>query len=192
MSVQAHNEEVDARERVLSTAYELFARNGIRAVGVDRIVREAGVAKMTLYRHFPSKDDLVVAFLELREQRWTREILEAGAKRLGANPEEQLLALFDVLDVWFRRTDFEACSFINVLLEMGPQHPAGRAAVDHLANVRALMRALAEEAGLRDPAAFAYLLQILMKGAIIAAAEGDTDAAPRAQSIARLLVEEYR
>ena len=82
--------------------------------------------------------------------------------------------------------------FINVLLEMGPQHPAGRAAVDRLANVRALIRELAEEAGLRDPAAFAYSLQILMKGAIIAAAEGDSDAAQRAQSIARLLVEEHR
>ena len=182
----------DARERILETAYELFSRRGIRGVGVDEVIERAGVAKATLYRHFPSKDDLVVAFLELREQRWTRELLEAGAKRLGTGPEEQLLAIFDVLDVWFRRADFEACSFINVLLEMGPQHPAGRAAVDHLANIRSLVQELAEEAGLRDPAAFAYSLQILMKGSIIAAAEGDADAAQRASSIARLLIDEYR
>jgi AcrR family transcriptional regulator len=182
----------DVRERILETAYELFSRRGIRGVGVDEVIERAGVAKATLYRHFPSKDDLVIAFLELREQRWTRELLEAGAKRLGNGPEEQLLALFDVLDVWFRRADFEACSFINVLLEMGPQHPAGRAAVDHLANIRSLVRELAEEAGLRDPAAFAYSLQILMKGSIIAAAEGDADAAQRARAITRLLIEEYR
>src|SRR5438046_9524569 len=80
------------RERILETAYELFSRRGIRGVGVDEVIERAGVAKATLYRHFPSKDDLVVAFLELREQRWTREILEAEAKRLGANPEEHLLA----------------------------------------------------------------------------------------------------
>jgi AcrR family transcriptional regulator len=182
----------DVRERILETAYELFSRRGIRGVGVDEVIERAGVAKATLYRHFPSKDDLVVAFLELREQRWTRELLEAGAKRLGTGPEKQLLAIFDVLDVWFRRADFEACSFINVLLEMGPQHPAGRAAVDHLANIRSLVRELAQEAGLRDPAAFAYSLQILMKGSIIAAAEGDADAARRARSIARLLIDEYR
>jgi AcrR family transcriptional regulator len=182
----------DVQERILETAYELFSHRGVRGVGVDEVIERAGVAKATLYRHFPSKDDLVVAFLELREQRWTREMLEAGAKRLGANPEEQLFALFDVLDIWFRRPDFEACSFINVLLEMGPEHPAGRAAVDHLANVRAVIRGLAEEVGLRDPAAFAYSLHILMKGAIIAAAEGDAEAAQRAGSIARLLVEEYR
>jgi AcrR family transcriptional regulator len=182
----------DVRERILETAYELFSRRGIRGVGVDEVIERAGVAKATLYRHFPSKDDLVVAFLDLREQRWTRELLEAEARRLGATPEEQLLALFDVLDAWFHRDDYEACSFINVLLEMGPQHPAGRAAVDHLANIRSLVRELAEEAELRDPAAFAYSLQILMKGSIISAAEGDIDAAQRARPIARLLIDEYR
>jgi AcrR family transcriptional regulator len=182
----------DVRERILETAYELFSRRGIRGVGVDEVIERAGVAKATLYRHFPSKDELVVAFLELREQRWTREFLETEARRRGTNPEEQLLALFDVFDEWFRRDDYEACSFIKVLLEMGPQHPAGRAAVDHLANVRSLLRELAEEAALRDPAGFAYSLQILMKGSIIAAAEGDADAARRARSMARLLIDEYR
>jgi len=184
--------EPEARERILDGSYELFSQRGIRAVGVDQVIEDAGVAKATLYRHFPSKDDLVIAFLERREQRWTHELVEAGAKSRGSTPEEQLLAIFDVFDEWFRREDFEACSFINVLLEMGPEHPAGRASVRHLENVRSIVHGLAEEAGLRDPASFAHSWHILMKGSIVAAAEGDVEAARRAASMARLLINEYR
>src|ERR687895_2973346 len=122
------------RERVLDTAYELFSRRGIRAVGIDEVVVRAGVAKATLYRHFPSKDHLVVAFLERREERWTRGWVEQEALRRASNPEDQLLAIFDAFDEWFRREDFEACSFINVLPEVGPRHPAGSACVQHLEN----------------------------------------------------------
>jgi AcrR family transcriptional regulator len=184
--------ERDARERILDTAYELFSHRGIRGVGVDEVIQQAGVAKATLYRHFPSKDDLVVAFLDLREQRWTRDLIETGARRGGDTAEEQLLATFDVLDEWFRRDDFEACSFMNVLLELGARHPAGQAAIDHLATVRSFVRELAEEAGLRDPTAFAHSFQIVMRGAIIAAVEGDAESARRARSVARLLIDNYR
>src|SRR4026209_2475406 len=106
-----------ARERILATAYELFSRRGIRAVGIDEVIERAGVAKATLYRHFPSKDDLVLAFLERREQLWTREWVEVEARRRGSTPEAQLLAIFDAFDEWFHANDFEGCSFINVLLE---------------------------------------------------------------------------
>ena len=136
----AANRESPVRERILGTAYELFARRGVRDVGINELVDRAGVTKATLYRHFPSKDDLVVAFLELREQRWTRGWVEAEARRRGSTPEEQLLAIFDLFDEWFHRDDFEACSFINVLLELGfcspsrqsehrapGEHPLGRA-----------------------------------------------------------------
>ena len=184
--------EPEARERILDSSYELFSQRGVQAVGVDEVIETAGVAKATLYRHFPSKDDLVIAFLEQREERWTRELVEAGAKSRGSTPEEQLLAIFDVFDEWFRREDFEACSFINVLLEMGPDHPAGTASVRHLENIRSIVRGLAEEAGLRDPASFARSWHILMKGSIVSAAEGDAEAAHRAQSMARLLIDEYR
>jgi AcrR family transcriptional regulator len=179
-----------ARERILDTAYDLFSQRGIRGVGVDEVVERSGVAKATLYRHFPAKDDLVVAFLELREQRWSRG-LEMEAKRRGTSPEDQLLAIFDVFEEWFRRDDFEACSFVNTLLELGPQHPAARAAAVHLANIRSILCELAEAAGLRDPAGFAHSLQLVMKGSIIAA-EGDANAAKRGRSIARLLVDDYR
>ena len=184
--------EPEARERILDTAYELFSRRGVRGVGVDEVIERAGVAKATLYRHFPSKDELVLAFLERRERRWTLDWVEAEARRGGSTPEEQLLAIFDAFDSWFRRDDFEACSFINVLLEMGPEHPAGRASIQHLENIRSIVGRLAEEAGLRDPDSFARSWHILMKGSIVSAAEGDTEAAQRAKSMARRLIDEHR
>ena len=181
-----------ARERILDAAYELFSRRGIQAVGVNEVTERAGVATATLYRHFPSKDELVLAFLDLREQRWTKDIIEAEAMRRGSNPEERLLAIFDVLDEWFHRDDFEAGSFIKVLLELGPKHPAGGASVLHLEQLRAIVRRLAEEAGLRDTESFARSWHILMEGSIVVAAEGDVEAARRGKAMARLLIDQYR
>ena len=181
-----------ARERILDTAYALFARRGIRDVGVDEIIERAGVAKATLYRHFPSKDALVLAFLERREQLWTRDFVEAGARDRGETPEETLLAIFDIFDGWFRHEEFEACSFINTLLELGPRHTVGKASIDYLENIRGVVRSLAEEAGMRDIESFARSWHILMKGSIISATEGDVDAAKRAQKIAKLLIDQHR
>jgi AcrR family transcriptional regulator len=181
-----------ARDRILTAAYELFAHRGIRDVGVDEVIDAAGVAKASLYRHFPSKDHLVIAFLELREQRWTVGWVEAEARRRSTTPEEQLLAIFGLFDEWFHRADFEACSFINVLLEMGSAHPAGKAGIEHLANIRSIVRQLAEEAHMRDPESFARSWHLLMKGSIVSAAEGDAEAAQRARSIGYLLMEQHR
>ena len=97
-----------------------------------------------------------------------------------------------LFDEWFHRDDFEACSFINVLLEMGRAHPAGEESVEHLANIRAVVRRLAEEAALRDPDSFAHAWHILMKGSIVSATEGDAEAAQRARSMANLLIERHR
>jgi len=108
-----------ARERIDRTAYELFSRYGVRAVGVDTISARSGVAKMTLYRHYPSKKDLALAFLRRREELWTRSWLQQEVERLAHTPAARLLAVFDVFDKWFRRSDFEGCSFIKVLLEHG-------------------------------------------------------------------------
>jgi AcrR family transcriptional regulator len=177
------------RDRILGTAYGLFAGNGIRAVGVDTIVAEANVAKMTLYRYFPSKEALVLAFLDLREQRWTREWLEAEIERLGTTPRERVLAIFDVFDGWFRRTDYEGCSFIKTLLEI---HDADSrihgAAVGHLDAIRAILEGHAEQVGVSDPQATAYELQILMMGSIVSASRGDLDAARRARRVAEMLI----
>jgi AcrR family transcriptional regulator len=191
-SLQSASRVSPVRERILESSYELFSRRGIRAVGIDELIEHAGVAKASFYRHFPSKDELVVAFLERREQRWTKGWVEKEARGRASSPEDQLLAIFDAFDEWFRREDFEACSFINVLLELGPRHRAGAACVQHLENIRSIVRGLAEEAGLRDPGSFAHSWHILMKGSIVAAAEGDANAARRAQSIARCLIDHHR
>ena len=182
-----------ARERILESAYELFSRQGVRAVGIDEVIRRANVAKATLYRHFASKDDLVLAFLQQREQQWTKDWVEAEARRRGETPEERLLAIFDLFDEWFQRGDFEGCSFINILLEMNDRHTTvGRASAAYLANIRSIVRALATEAGLREPEQFAHSWHILMKGSIVAAGEGDSGAAKRAQAMGRLLIAQHR
>src|SRR5262245_7388406 len=119
-----------ARERILETAYELFSRHGTRAVGVDAIVAQSGVAKMSLYRNFASKDELILAFLELREARWTRAWLKEEIEARAETPAGRLLAIFDVFGEWFQRDDFEGCSFINVMLELDDrEHPVRRASV---------------------------------------------------------------
>lgn len=192
-AVTAEGPPTNARERILETAYALFSRSGIRAVGVDTVVAESGVAKMTLYRHFPSKDDLVLAFLERREELWTRGWVEAETGRRASSPGERLLAIFDIFDEWFHRDDFEGCSFINVLLEMDDrEHVIHTAAARHLANIRAFVRGLAKEAGVRDPETFARQWHTLMKGSIVAAGEGDKDAARAAKEVAKLLLAHER
>lgn len=181
-----------ARERLLDTAYDLFSTRGVRGVGVDEVIAKAGVAKATLYRYFPSKEELVLAFLQEREQRWTVGWVEKQARERGTTAQERLLAIFDLFDEWFQREDFEGCSFINILLEMGTNHSAGQASVKHLENIRTVVGTLAAEAGIADTDAFARSWHILMKGSIVQAAEGDRDAAKRAQAMARELIERFR
>jgi AcrR family transcriptional regulator len=177
-----------ARERILDSAYDLFSHEGIRSVGVDRIIARSGVAKMSFYRHFPSKDALVLEFLELREERWTRDWLEAEVLRRAEQPADRLLAAFDAFDDWFHSDDFEGCAFIAVLLEMGEHSEARRASAARLAHVREFACDLATEAGAADPVRFARQWHILLKGSIIAAQEGDLEAAASARDVAELLL----
>jgi AcrR family transcriptional regulator len=180
----------NARERILDSAYELFSRNGIQAVGIDAVISRSGVARQTLYRHFASKQDLVLAFLERREDQWTRRWLEDEVRQRATDPASRLLAIFDVFDAWFRRTDFEGCSFINVMLEHpDPADPVHRASVSYLAGIRGFVEGLAREAGIADAQDFARQWHILMKGSIVAAGEGDQEAGRRAKRIGALLLE---
>jgi AcrR family transcriptional regulator len=180
------------RERVMRAAYELFSRQGTRTVGVDAVISEAGVAKMTLYRNFASKDDLILAFLERRETLWTMGWVRAESQRRGDTPVQRLLAIFEIFGEWFARPDFEGCSFITTLLEVTNRDSAVRqASVLHLANIRGYLCELAAEAGVADPDAFARQWHILMKGSIIAGAEGDTEAAARARELGILLLNKH-
>ncbi len=182
----------DVRERILASAYPLYVTRGIRDVTVEEIERIAGVSHADFEREFPSRDELAAECLERREREWTFGVVEAGARARGATPEERLLAIFDVFDDWFHRDDYEACTFINVLLEMGRDHPLGRASAEYLVHIRRIVGTLATEAGLRDPDELALSWHILMKGSIINAVEGDSRAALRAKEMARDLIARHR
>ena len=146
---------------------------------------------MTLYRNFPSKDDLILDFLRRREQLWTRDWLETESQRRGETPREQLLAIFDVFSEWFGQPDFEGCAFLTTMIEVNDrEHPIHQAAVGHLANIRGYIERLAAECGIRDVDSFARKWHILMKGSIMAAHEGDTAAAARAREMGELLLKE--
>ena len=136
-----------ARERILEASYDLFSRQGVQAVGIDAIITRSGVARQTLYRHFDSKQDLVLAFLERREKLWTKGWLQAEVQRRASDPRERLLAIFDVFGEWFQLDDYEGCSFINVILEMPDRaDPIHRAGTAYLAGIRNFLEGLASTA----------------------------------------------
>jgi AcrR family transcriptional regulator len=107
-----------ARERILLTAHELFYREGIRATGIDRVIAESGVAKVTFYRHFPSKNDLIREFLEYRHRRWMAWFIDALNRRGGG-----VKALSPALAEWFREASFRGCALINSVGELGATLP---------------------------------------------------------------------
>jgi AcrR family transcriptional regulator len=178
----------DVREQILRTAYALYWRHGINAVGVDRIVADAGVAKTSLYRHFRSKEGLIIAVIERHTEVWTRGWLQPEIERRGETPAEQLLAIFDAFGDWFRQQPFEGCFFTNILVDAHSQPaPIRTAAVGALAEVRALVTDRAAAAGARDPIDFASRFQLLMWGSITAALNGDSGAAECARTFAEQL-----
>jgi AcrR family transcriptional regulator len=157
------------RERLVDTATELFYRNGYHATGIDRIVAEAGVAKMTLYKHFRSKDELILAVLRRRDETF-RNWLMGEVDRRGASPRERLLVLFDVLQEWFRKNEYRGCMFINAGAEYGAPDSAIRAvACEHKRLLSTYVEQLAREAGATDPAELAAGLTLLVDGATVAA-----------------------
>jgi AcrR family transcriptional regulator len=191
LSARVALQNAKARDRVLFAAYDLFSRHGIRAVGIDAIIEQSGVARMTLYRHFTSKEQLVLAFLEQREMWWTNGWLQQEVTSRAVTPRDQLLAVFDVFGEWFRLDGFEGCTFINVMLETPQGDDAiRRAAVEYLARIRKFLARLASEAGIRDADAFARKWHVLMKGSIVSAAEGDRDAGARAKAMATLVIDD--
>lgn len=171
-----------ARERVLKTASRLFHREGIRAVGVDRIAAEAEVGKMTLYRHFATKDDLVVAVLEGRDGP-ARAALQAAMEHAGDDPVARLLAPFAMLEPWFTSAGFCGCPFMNASLELhDPAHPARAVARRHKAATRDVFAVAAREAGHDDDTADALAdqLALLFDGAIAQAQMRDPVTVARA------------
>jgi AcrR family transcriptional regulator len=184
--------EVRPRERLINAAYDLFSKHGVSQVGIDTILAKSGCAKASLYANFTTKVELAIAFLERREALWTRGWLESQIKRRAETAEDRLLAIFDVFDGWFHKKSFEGCSFINVLLESKLDSPVRIAAAIHLAKIRAIVRALAEEAKLREPEKFAQAWHMLMKGSIVSAGEGNRNAARDAKCAAHLVLKGWK
>jgi AcrR family transcriptional regulator len=158
-----------ARGRVLEAALRLFYAHGTRAVGIDRIIAESGVAKMSFYNHFPSKADLVAAFLEERHARWMTWFRERLAAR-RAKPGAQLAAVADVLREWFAAPDFHGCAFINILAETGRSSRCERDIANrHKDDLLALLAERAKADGVARPTETGRLALIVVEGAIVRA-----------------------
>ena len=125
MTAAAAERTSAARQRILDTAFRLFYARGIRAVGVDLIIAESGVAKATFYKHFPAKDDLVVAYLDKVDVIWTGQLTSA-AEAAGPAPAEQLVGMFDALASACRREGYRGCAFINAAAESAARHCRAR------------------------------------------------------------------
>jgi AcrR family transcriptional regulator len=178
----------DARERILATSYDLFLQQGVRAVGVNEIIATAGVAKATFYHHFPSKDDLVLAFFERRQQLFTVGYLSAECERRADTPRGQLLAIFDIFDEWLHAPDFAGCPYIRALLETGPRHAIGTAALLYLDDIRSSVEKAATAMGLTNPEDFSYCWLVLMQGAIVSGVGIDPGSSSRIKRLGEHLI----
>jgi AcrR family transcriptional regulator len=180
----------NARERIVSTAIDLFYRHGFNAVGIDRILADAGVGKTTFYKYFAGKDDLMVEAVRKRDAWETFAWGRAVQGFAGDDPVAQLIGFFEVLDQWFGAPDFGGCMFINVALEFpNPNDPVHQAAAEYKRKGHDHYLALAAQAGIVDAETFADQYTMLLEGALILRQVHDrNDAARIALKAVRKLV----
>lgn len=178
------------RELIVSNALKLFYREGFNATGVERIIKEAGVSKKTLYNHFRSKDELVLATLRKRDELFRNNIIRE-TERLGSTPQERLLTLFDAHHQWFQDKEFSGCMFINASAEFSAQDdPCHIISAEHKRLMRDYIRDQAELSGIKDPVLLASQLNLLLEGAIVDAhVSGNKNSALMAKEMARVFVE---
>jgi AcrR family transcriptional regulator len=158
-----------ARQRLLEVASALFYQEGIRAIGVDTIVEQSGVGKATLYRHFPTKDDLIAAYLEEEDRLWWQWFEEVIATHEGS-PREQLLAFFEACTRRLMQPGFRGCAFLNALAEFSEaDHPVHQCALGHERELRRRLSQLSRQAGARDPEQLADQLLLVCNGALTSA-----------------------
>lgn len=178
-----------AAERILQAASELFYEEGIRAVGVDTIVERAGVAKMTLYKNFGSKDELVAAYLRARDERW-RAWFEDAIEHRADSPKEKLLAVFDAYGEWMERESPRGCAFINAFAEIAdPAHPAREVVREQKGWMLWYLTGLTSDAGAEEPGELAERLFVLLEGATVAGVmRSVADSVRKARQVAAALV----
>ena len=160
---QAGTAQQPARERILAAAFRLFYARGPRGVGVDTVIAESGVAKATLYKHFPRKDDLILAYLDQVDQAWFGS-LRAAARAVGGDPRDQLAGMFDALSSACRSEGYHGCSFINTAAESQAGSDVHARTVEHKSLVRSRVTDLARRAGAADPDTLARQLTLLLDG----------------------------
>ena len=177
------------RDQLLETAWRLFYRDGYHATGIDRILADAGVAKMTLYKHFRSKEALILAVLEMRSEQFYESFSRfLRAKRRA--PERQVLSVFDWLITWVSGKEFRGCFFQKAMAEYQNIHdPIHQAALAHKAAFYGEIRRLVLAAGLVNPKALGEQLALLIEGAIVSShATGSPTPAVQAKEAARALI----
>ncbi len=155
------------RERLLETAWDLFCQSGYRAVGIDTLLAKAGVAKMTLYNHFGSKEDLIAAAME-RKGAEILAGLDAVVAAAGKNPAKRLAAVFDWLEAWFNSADFAGCAFVKAIGEyrLDTDKPR-RAATVFKQSLQQRIEKLCAEAHLRNAPGLARQFMLLIDGATV-------------------------
>ena len=159
--------KVVPREKLFQTAARLFYQHGYRAIGVDTIAAESGIGKMTLYRHYPSKDDLITAYLQNSNEIFWNNFEEITKDAAG--PREKLLAFFESLQDYVKTPACYGCPFLNVATEYPEtDYPGHQVAIQHKQSVRVRFQQLAREAGARSPEVLADQLFLLMDGAYMA------------------------
>ncbi|RJT34257.1 TetR/AcrR family transcriptional regulator [Mesorhizobium waimense] len=160
------------RQHVVDTAYALFRQGGFHATGIDRIIAEADIAKMTMYRHFPSKDELIVEVLDYRAGRFDRQL--DRLEQEGITAEQKISKIFDWHERWFRGDDFHGCLFAHALAEFGdPGHPVFKAVARQKNRLRSRMQAILEDVMPPDCAeGAAAALLMLIEGATLMAQMG--------------------
>ncbi|WP_420560248.1 TetR/AcrR family transcriptional regulator [Tepidicaulis sp.] len=177
------------RAQLLETAQSLFAREGFKGTAVDKLVAEAGIAKMTLYKAYGTKEELILETLRRRDAA-LRAFLVAESAKAGPDPEERVLACFDALETWSGMPGFNGCYFVSALMEYGnPDDKARQLAKDHKRHVLDFVTGLCVEAGFEAPEDRARDLRLLMEGATVAKLTLDQkDSFRRAKEMARLLL----
>lgn len=159
----------DVRRQILDAAAKLFYRHGVNGVGIDAILAEARASSRSLYQHFGSRDGLALAYLRRRDAEWL-EWFAGAVNKTGGGPEARLLAIFDVLEEWFRRPEFRGCAFINVAGEVADaEHPMRRVAARHKRALFGFIYDLAREGAFDDPDSMAREIFLLVEGAIVVA-----------------------
>jgi len=172
----------EARQRILETADRLFYQDGIRAVGIDRIIAEAAVAKMSLYKHFASKDELILAALKYREEK-VLAFFGSAMERHGKRTKDKLRAFFAALKDWFESPGFRGCAFQNAAVELADaKHPGSDFVKGHKRRFQEFLSGLIEESRGKAAAKVAPAVGLLVEGAIVTAM---IQGSPAAVNVAR-------